>query len=477
MISIIINITIMRIYRNKIESLNTIDLSKLPDDILLIIASFLIKKDKRNFKNINKFVSTYYYTYLDTNDSIVIACRRNNIQIIEQYFAVKEKQKLIFDCIIKNNYMTIFNNLPLNNLYPDTYDTIITKSCVYNCYKIIEKVFNYIQSITFDIIYVKNVFANCNYELFKLLYKLPYVYNFPLNSIFAEACALGLVDIINLMIVNPNINPMHNNNNALNNASKNKQYKVVKILIDSNRIDQHDGYYVALRNAIEMNNIEMFKILFDDNNLNINNLNLANIQSIINKPDILNYILNSNKIIYNFINTCIYAYVMQNNIDMIKSFVKHPKFKKNTLFPNDSYGHIISCRIHIVNLELIDILLDNSNNIDTIYMILRQIILCNRNKSCLKLMIHYIMNKINNNDYILSVVLDILSNNNEHIKQEEIYNIIMSYTSFFDTAYELEYYNICKQYIQFPTTNIVEIIQKFNQGKYKELTKMFLSYF
>jgi hypothetical protein len=87
------------------------------------------------------------------------------------------------------------------------------------------------------------------------------------------------------------------------------------------------------------------------------------------------------------------------------------------------------------------------------------------------------MNKINNNDYILSVVLDILSNNNEHIKQEEIYNIIMSYTSFFDTAYELEYYNICKQYIQFPTTNIVEIIDKFNHGKYKELTKMFLNYF
>jgi len=470
----------MKIYSNKIIFQNTkpsIDLSKLPDDIFLIIASFLNKKDKRNYKNINKFISNYYHKYLDISDTIIIACQRNNIEIIKQYFTVKEIQKLIFSNVIKNNYINIFNNLPLNNLYHETYETIITKSCVHNHYKIIEIVFNYIQSIPFDIIYVKNVFGNCNYKLFKLLYKLPYVYNFPLNSTFAEACALGLVDIINLMIVNPNINPMHNNNNALNNACKNYKYKVVKILIDSNRIDQHYGYYVALRNAIEMNNIEMFKILFDDNNLNINNLNLANIQSIINKPDILNYILNSNKIIYNFINTCIYAYVIQNNIDKIKSFVKHPKFKLNTLFPNDSYGHIISSRIHIDNLELIDILLENSNNIDTIYMILRQIILCNRNKSFIKLMIHFVMNKINNNDYILSVVLDILSNNNEHIKQEEIYNIIMSYTSFFDTAYELEYYNICKQYIQFPTTNIVEIIDKFNHGKYKELTKMFLNYF
>jgi hypothetical protein len=470
----------MKIYSNKIIFQNTkpsIDLSKLPDDIFLIIASFLNKKDKRNYKNINKFISNYYHKYLDISDTIIIACQRNNIEIIKQYFTVKEIQKLIFSNVIKNNYINIFNNLPLNNLYHETYETIITKSCVHNCYKIIEIVFNYIQSIPFDIIYVKNVFANRNYELFKLLYKLPYVYNSPLNSIFAEACALGLVDIINLMIVNPNINPMYNNNNALNNACKNYKYNVVKILIDSNRIDQHAGYYVALRNAIEMNNIEMFKILFDDNNLNINNLNLANIQSIINKPDILNYILNSNKIIYNFINTCIYAYVIQNNIDKIKSFVKHPKFKLNTLFPNESYGHIISSRIHIDNLELIDILLENSNNIDTIYMILRQIILRNRNKSFIKLMIHFVMNKINNNDYILSVVLDILSNNNEHIKQEEIYNIIMSYTSFFDTAYELEYYNICKQYIQFPTTNIVEIIDKFNHGKYKELTKMFLNYF
>ena len=89
----------MKIYSNKVASLNAtdtklaIDLSKLPDDILLIIATFLIKKDKRNFKNINKFVSTYYHSYLDISDSIVIACHRNNIQIIKQYFEVKETQK------------------------------------------------------------------------------------------------------------------------------------------------------------------------------------------------------------------------------------------------------------------------------------------------------------------------------------------------------------------------------------------------
>ena len=134
----------MKIYSNKIIFQNTkpsIDLSKLPDDIFLIIASFLNKKDKRNYKNINKFISNYYHKYLDISDTIIIACQRNNIEIIKQYFTVKEIQKLIFSNVIKNNYINIFNNLPLNNLYHETYETIITKSCVHNCYKIIEIVF------------------------------------------------------------------------------------------------------------------------------------------------------------------------------------------------------------------------------------------------------------------------------------------------------------------------------------------------
>ena len=81
----------MKIYSNKIIFQNTkpsIDLSKLPDDIFLIIASFLNKKDKRNYKNINKFISNYYHKYLDISDTIIIACQRNNIEIIKQYFTV-----------------------------------------------------------------------------------------------------------------------------------------------------------------------------------------------------------------------------------------------------------------------------------------------------------------------------------------------------------------------------------------------------
>lgn len=467
----------MKIYSKERVLMNLEIFKYLPDDILLHIATFL--KNKIIFKQLNKFVSNNYHMYLDTKDIISISCYRSNITLIQKYFNNQETQKLIFANIIKNNSMSIFNKLPIDNLFPETYKTIIEKSCVHNSYDIIKKIFDYIKSINFDIIYVKNVFANRYFKLFELLYKLPIVYNAPFHSILIEACALGHTDIVKAMIMNPNINPMYNENMILITTVNNRQYDIVEILLKSGRIDQNLVQYGPFRAALNNNNLAMIKILFTDPNLDINHLNLANMHTLIDNQTIFNYVINSHKINYNFINTCIYAYLINNNTDKIIEIIKHPKFKKNTLYPNYEWDHIIFSKINIDNIRLLDILID-INNMHFINNLLKYIILHFYNNKHLYynfiLILKFILEKVNNNDYILTMILDIFSTNNiEDISK--MYTIMKDPSTFFDIVYSLGYYNICKDYIQLPTTNMSELFKKFNQGCYNKISRMFLTYY
>ena len=470
-----------RIYSNKINqnntssTISTFHFNNMPYDILLHIATFLNKRDKINFKQLNKFISNYYYTYIDTNDSVAISCYRSNMRLIELYFKTNETQKLIFAHIIKNSQMEIFNKFPLNNLYPDTYKIIIIKSCIYNRHDIIKKIFDYIQNINFDIIYVKNVFANQYYKLFELLYELPIVYRTPLNSILSDACAIGHISIINKMLANPNINPEDNNNQALSKAISNKQYRVVEILVASERTDQNLLNCGAFRKAVECNNLEMIKILFTDNRLNINNINLMNIQEIMFRPIIFEYILNSDKINHNFINSCIYRYLIWEDNDKVIDLIKHPKFRKNTLFPSE-YAHIILARININNIKLLDIFLD-VNNLHFVYAVLQNIVeQYNLHRDHFILLLTLIIEKVNK-DYVLTALLEILNERGRSSYINDIYNIIHNSKSFFDTAYQMFYYDLCKTYLTLPNTDIPKLFNSFYQGKYNKLTKLFLNYY
>lgn len=473
-----------KIYSSKIINTNSVkqtntqvfNFNNMPYDILLHIATFLNKRDKINFKQLDKFISNYYYTYLDTSDSVAISCYRNNMNLINKYFGMKDTQKLIFTHIIKNSQIKIFNNFPLNNLYTDTYETIIKISCAYNRYEIIKQVFNYIQNINFDIIFVKNVFANQHYRLFELLYTLPIVYRAPLNSIFVEACILGCMSIINKMLENPNINPGYDANHALNKAISYKQYRVVELLVNSRRIDQNIQNCNAFRKAVECNNLEMVKILFTDNRLEINHINLMNIQEIMRKPEIFEYILNSDKINYNFINSCIYHYLICNDFNKIKILIKHPKFMKNTLYPNE-YGHILLSRITFDNIELLDIFLDG-NNLEFACAVLKKIVehYYTLHKNKFILLLTFIIDKVNK-DYVLTALLDILNTRNSAKYITDIYNIIQNSESFFDTAYELCYYDLCKTYLTLPNTDISKLFNGFRQGKYNKIARLFLNYY
>jgi len=478
----------MKTYSNKIKpqenntniSLPCYIFKNIPDDILLHIATFLNNRDKKNFKQLNKFISNNYHTYLDISDSVAISCYRNNIKLIEHYFPSKKTQQLIFSHLIKNSQMTIFNKLPLHNLFYETYQTIIIKCCIYNSFDIIKLMFDYIKSIEFDIIYVKNVFDNRFYKLFNLLYELPNVYNAPLNSIFVEACALGQVIIVKKMLANPNINPTHNNNQALNYAVQNKQYQIVEILINDNRIDQNMTQNSPLRYAVKTNNLQMVKLLFTDYRLDINDLNLLNVNYIIDKPIIYNYIINSDKVIYNFINSCIYSNLIYNNNDKIKELIKHPQFRKNTIFPSYHYDHILLSKVNVNDIEILDILID-INNTRFIYAILERLVQNQKyhtNNTAFKLLISFIMTKVNNKDYILTSMLDILSNNAINVEKiKEILEIIINTSSYFDTAYSLGYYYNCKKYIKTTNDDISEIFKDFYKGKYNRLAKMFLNYY
>jgi len=477
-----------RIYNNKIKSTNTNHINNInsfsfyniPDDILLHIATFLNKKDRINFKQINKFVASNYHVFLDISDSIAISCYRNNMKLINYYFEMKEPQKLIFLHIIKNYQMTIFNKLQINNLYQKTYEEIIIQCCKYNYYEIIKRVLDYIQSSEIHIIHVKNVFANQHYQLFQLLYTLPFVYKAPLNSIFAEACALGQIAIVKTMLINPNIDPSHQNNKALNNAVEYKQYNIVKLLIDSNRVNQNIIHNCALRIAIANNNIMMVKLLFTDPRLDISDFNLLNIQNIMKNQEIFEYILNSNNINHIFINKCIYSYLISNNIEKIKDLVNHPKFRKNTLFPHYEYNYILISRVNINDLEILDLLIDITNN-NFVYEVLKKLIILYSNdihNIIFKLLLIFVLNKVNNDDYVMTAIIDIMSPNPNNVTNiNSIYNIVSTYKSFFDTVYDLGYFHICKQYIALSSTNITLLFKNFYHGKYNNLAKMFLNYY
>lgn len=363
-----------------------------------------------------------------------------------------------------------------------TYRTIIIQSCKYNSYDVIKRVYNYIKSIKFDIVHVINVFTNRYFQLFKLLYTLPHVYNASMNSTFIDACAIGQITIVKTMLNNPNINPSYHSNYTLRYAVENNQYEIVKILITNDRIDQNILNNSAFTTAIYKNNIEMIKLLFTDQRININNLNLFNISELIKKPKIFNYILNSDKINYNFINICIYSFLLTNDYDKIFEIIQHQKFQKNTLFPNYDYDHILLSKINLYNIELINTLID-INNLSFIYSLLQKFIINynnNNNLNTLKLLITFIINKVNNNDYILTTILDILNLNLNPRNTEilnQIYLIINNSPSFFDMAYNLDYYDICKKYIMLPNINISSIFKKFYNGKYNKLAKIFLNFY
>lgn len=475
-----------KFYNNKIikttnlTNITNFSFYNIPDDILLHIGTFLNKQDKLKFKQLNKFIATNYHVFLDMSTSVAISCYRNNMKLINYYFDTKETQRLIFSNILKHYQIPIFNKLSINNLYENTYEEIIIQSCRNNLYEIIKKVFDYIQSIEIDIIHIKNVFANQYYQLFQLLYTLPFVYKAPLNSIFAEACALGQIVIVKKMLENPNINPSHQNNKALNNAVDCKQYQIVKLLVHSDRVDQNIISNSALRIAVENNNIMMVELLFSDQRLDISNMNLLNIQNIMKNQEIFEFILNSNNINHVFINKCIYSYLIHNNIDKIKKIIKHPKFRKNTLFPNYEYGHIILSRVNINDLEILDILLDITN-LHFVYQVLKKLITLYNDETynvIFKLLFTFVLNKVKNDDYILTAILEIISTNpNNAINVSSIYSHVSTYKSFFDTAYDLGYFHICKQYIALPCADITLLFEQFYKGKYNNLAKMFLNYY
>lgn len=458
----------------------------LPDDIILHIFTFVNNRDKNKLTILNHFYSKNYHVYLNINQIIYISCNRFNMKIIEHYFHIKKAQLLIFENIINMNKIEIFNILPIDNLYSNTYETIIIKSCVNNYYKYIKKIYNYIQDINFDIVYVKNAFSNKFYDMFKLLYTLPIIYSKGLYSIFIEACGLGIIDIVTMMLDNPNMNPSFDGS-ALCEAIGQKQYKIVELLIANERVNQNMFNCCAFRRAVKNNNLEMIKILFTDDRININNLNISNIHDIMDNPEISKFILASNRINYNFINICIYSYLIKHDINMVKLFIQHPRFNKNTLFPNYEYNHILLNNFTNLNdIEILDILIDNTSRefihsyLNNYYV--RYLKNINSNSSyynyyldAFKIIINLIVNKINDKDYVLTCILDILNSNT--LILESVYNDINNYIPFFDYIYNLEYYGLCRLYLQFSDNNIHNIIHNFNKGKYSKITKLLINYY
>jgi hypothetical protein len=174
---------------------------------------------------------------------------------------------------------------------------------------------------------------------------------------------------------------------------------------------------------------------------------------------------------------------------MVRKFVSHPKFDKNTLFPHYEYNHILLNNfISINDIEMLDILIDNTNR-EFVYAYLANYytrLFANSNPSIcyqnrinnFKIILSFLINKINDNNYILSCIIDICSSNEKLISY--IYDDIINPIPFFDYVYNMNYYdtiNFCKKIIQLPSTNITNIFNEFYKGKYVKLTKLFLNYF
>jgi hypothetical protein len=330
----------------------------------------------------------------------------------------------------------------------------------------IKKIINYIYNINFDIIHVKNAFDNKYYELFELLYTTHNVKREPNNYIFNQACALGLENIVKMMLENSNTNPGNHNNSALILAIRHFHYNIVKLLIKDPRVNQNLINCLPFRTAIDNNDLHMIKILLSDYRINLNNLNISNIINIMNRPAIAEYILESNNINHNFINTCIQTYLIQDDLIMVKYFINHPKFRKNNL---DDISNLFVNYINIYNFEMLDIMIDINNK----YFISHLIKKIYKNYS-FKVLLNFISNKVNDPDFIIACILDM--NIDKNLLQEIYYNII-SPTSFFDYNYNLGNYALCKTYLSLPNCDVKTIFSNFYKGKYVKMTKTLLNYY
>jgi hypothetical protein len=432
--------------------------NEFPYDIMLHIIGFLPRSDKIKFMRVNNNMYKSAYYYLDNHDIIAFACYKNDVERVK--VMLKINSHLTFKYIIKLS--NLFDIINYKNLNHSEYHSIILDIIKYNKVDYLRKILPFINNVDFDIIYVKNAFENKCYELFKLLYSLDSVRYKNLNIIFNIACEKGLDSIVRMMIMNPTLDPTTSNNVALITAVKNKHYSIVKLLLTQDIIDVNTNYYCPFRSSIHNNDIEMVEIIMNHPTSNINNINIANIDTMHSKKEIFTYILNHDKTNHVFINTCIYTYILKRY--SINIFLKHPKFNPGSLFSNNEH-YIASMNTNTL-VSIIDI-----DNMLLMYRILKY---------------YYdssIINKINDifthakcYNSIKECMLYIMANNPGNINNNYIHDIIINNpNNIFDTKYHEGKYKECSMLLEF--VDMKAIMEGLKNKKYSMVAKFLLNFY
>jgi hypothetical protein len=420
----------------------------LPHDIIFYIGTFLPKNSKINLMVVDKYTFENAHTFLDNDIIINNACKKNDIVKIHQYLQnIAFNPNILIRSICRNNSIDILSNI-INN----------------------------IQHINFDKIYVKNAFANKQYELFTYLGALPMQKNKQFASIFIEACTHGLYNIVKFMLNTMRINNKYNE--AYLYAVNHNHYDILELLLSDNRLNPNYSFNQAFRNSVYNNNFNMSKLLLLNDRVDINDMNIINIVYFMNNPMLFNFILSLNKINEIFIKTAIHTCcINKQHINLIPLLINHPKCNINILFNNPNDQFILYKSINEPDILLLLLTLSNIDfvnfYIEYVYNYIKDI----------KLLFVNNMNNINND--ILVYALTKLSVKNQNILISDIvniacktynitinrYNVIMTY------LYNDGKYKTCYYYIINNLVDIKYIMDEYRIGNFKLLSPLLSNYY